>query len=137
MKQTQGKNAANNGRFAENIIDSTLRLKGYFAERQYQIGLGVFETPIYVDFKLNPFPGFPKGLIIESKWQEVQGTADEKLCYLVFNIRYCYPCPAIVIAGGSGARPGAIKWLRSQADGVQVYAVFNLEEFVSWCNRNL
>jgi hypothetical protein len=73
----------------------------------------------------------------ESKWQEVQGTADEKLCYLVANIRSCYPCPAIVIAGGSGARPGAIKWLRSQVDGVKLYAVFHVEEFVSWCNRNL
>ena len=136
-KRSQGGQAASNGRFAENIIDSTLRLCGYRPERQRKIGMGVFDTPIQVDFYLPQLPGYPAGLIIESKWQEIQGTADEKLCYLVENIRYCYPCPVIIIAGGKGARPGAIKWLKANIDGVHLLAVLSLEEFVSWCNRTL
>lgn len=137
IRRTQGGQAASNGRFAENIIDSTLRLKGYQPDRQRVVGIGIFDTPIHADFYLAQAPNFQAGLIIESKWQETQGTADEKLCYLVNNIRYCFPCPVIIIAGGQGARTGAIQWLRAQADGIHIYAVYNLEEFVSWCNRTL
>jgi hypothetical protein len=41
-----------------------------------------------------------------------------------------------VIADGGGQRPGALQWLRAQAEG-NLLAVFSLAEFVAWANRNL
>ena len=76
-----------------------------------------------------------RGLIVESKWQDVSGTADEKFPYLVANIRHCYPLPTVVVASGNGARPGAIAWLRSRVDGTQFVAVQSIEDFVSWILR--
>lgn len=144
MKQrTQGAQANSTGRVAESAIDAVLRARGYIPLRQQMIGLGVYGTPIHVDFLLLECPaieratGIPGGLIIESKWQESSGSADEKYPYLVETIRFCFPCPAIILADGDGARPGAIRWLRDQVDGNKLFAVFSLKELVTWCNRNL
>lgn len=133
----QGKRANSNGGFAENTIDSILRQKRYWPERQWYIGKGIYDQDLRADFFVPDIPSFPGGLIIESKWQEVGGSADEKFPYLVLNIQTCYPCQTIVIAGGSGARVGALRWLRSQIDGTHLYNVFNIEEFMSWAMRNL
>lgn len=138
MKQrTQGAQANSTGQVAESVINAMLRKLGYVPLRQRVIGVGIYGTPIKVDFMLDRAPGFPTGLIIESKWQESSGSADEKYPYLVETIRFCFPCPAIVLADGDGARPGAIRWLRAQADGSKLFAVFSLKELVTWCNRNL
>lgn len=138
MKQlTQGGRANRHGRSAEQVIDSILRNRGIQPKAQYVIGLSIYGEPLKVDFYIEQLPGFPSGLVIESKWQDASGSVDEKFPFLVENIRHCLPCPAIVIASGQGARSGALRWLRAQVDGAQFVAVYNLEEFLSWCNRNL
>lgn len=134
---SQGKRANANGRSAEDVIASILDRRKVAYIRQHRVGLGIFGTPIKVDFYCHPPSGVELGLIIESKWQELSGSADEKLVYLVENIRQCFPCPAIVIAGGGGMRPGAAQWLRRQVDGEKLQAVFTLEEFLTWANRSL
>jgi hypothetical protein len=136
LVQTQGERANSNGRSAEDVIAAILMQRRYIPQRQYAIGLGIFETPIFTDFYLNDVPSFPQGLAIESKWQEVAGSVDEKLPYLVQNILECFPCPAIVIIHGGGFRPGAEQWLRRQVRG-NLYGVFRLEEFLTWANHNL
>lgn len=133
----QGRRANKNGDFAENTIDSILRQKRYWPERQWYVGKSIYDHDLRADFFIPDVPGFPAGLIIESKWQDAGGSVDEKFPYLVLNIRECYPCPTIVIAGGGGAKPGALRWLRSQVDTTHLYAVFTLEEFLSWAMRNL
>ena len=136
-RRTQGAQANRTGRVAESVIDALLRQLNYEPTRQRIIGTGIYGTPIQVDFMLDSAPGFPAGLIIESKWQGVAGSIDEKYPYLVENIRSCFPCPVIILADGDGARPGAIEWLRRQVDGQHIFAVFSLKELVTWCNRNL
>ncbi len=74
---------------------------------------------------------------MESKWQEIGGSVDEKFPYLVDNIYQLYPCPTIIVYGGKGAKRGAIDWLRRQADGTHLVAVLSLEEFLTWTLRNL
>jgi hypothetical protein len=133
----QGRRAGRNGRAAEGVIEDTLNRRGYTPQTQYPIGKGIFGTDLYADFYLAHVPPFPNGLIIESKWQEVAGSAEEKIVYLVENIRLCYPCPAIIIADGHGFRTGALRWLRSQAGQGRLFAVFSIVEFLSWCNQNL
>lgn len=136
-RRTQGAQANSTGRVAENMIDAMLRKLGYVPLRGRVIGTGIYGTPIHADFLVECAPGFPGGLIIESKWQGVGGSADEKYPYLVQNIRSCYPCPVIILADGDGARPGAIQWLKAQIDGQRLIAVYSLKELVTWCNRSL
>jgi hypothetical protein len=103
---------------------------------QYPIGPSIYSLPLNADFWVRGAPGFPGGLAIEVKWQQSTGSVDEKFPYLVYNIKECYPCPALVIADGGGQRPGALHWLRGQA-GDNLLAVFSLAEFLAWANRNL
>lgn len=135
--RTQGAQANKTGRVAEGMIDSLLRQLGYIPLRQQFIGLGIYGTPVQADTLIKGVPSFPQGIIIESKWQASGGSVDEKYPYLVANIFYCYPCPVIILADGDGARPGAIRWLKSQIDGDHLFAVFTLKELVTWCNQNL
>src|SRR5689334_14978289 len=107
IRRTQGAQANRTGKSAESMIDALLCRLGYTPRTQVTIGLGIYGTPIQVDFMLDRAPGFPEGLIIESKWQGVGGSVDEKYPYLVQNIHFCYPCPVVILADGDGARPGA------------------------------
>jgi hypothetical protein len=103
---------------------------------QYPIGPSIYGLLLNADFWVRGAPSFPSGLAIEVKWQQSTGSVDEKFPYLVHNIQECYPCPALVIADGGGQRPGALQWLRDQAQG-NLLAVFSLAEFMAWANRNL
>jgi hypothetical protein len=62
---------------------------------------------------------------------------DEKLPYLVSNIREGYHVPAVIVADGGGHRPEALRWLRGQVDGTHLVGVFSLVEFLTWANRAL
>lgn len=138
MRATPGGRANGNGRTAETLIGAVLKGKGMPFVPQYPIGNGIYGTPIKVDFYLPTAPGYLDGLIIEAKWQDANGSVEEKLPYLWFNIEHHYPCPAIVVIDGPGFRPGAVEWLRGRARvNSNLADVFNLQEFVSWCNRNL
>lgn len=134
---TQGRQANKNGRAAEDVISAILDQRGCVYRRQHPIGLGIFGTPLQVDFYLPSTRPFPNGLIIESKWQQVSGSAEEKLCYLVENIRTVYPCTTIVMIDGSGFRPGAVRWLKAQAGQSRLFAAFDLREFLTWSNQSL
>lgn len=131
---SQGGNAARSGKSAENVIASVLEQRGLAFERQVEIGPGIYNTPTRVDFFVHDLPGFQSGLIIESKWQDTNGTADEKLPFLVANIKERYPCPTIVVLHGGGFRPGAAEWLLRQVGGT-LRAAMNLEELMSFILR--
>ena len=92
---------------------------------------GIYETNIEIDILLQHAQLFPDCLAIELKWQRTPGTADEKLPYLVENIKTCSPYPTIVVYGGEGFRPGAIRWLRAQVGGNLLH-VFDIAQFKSW-----
>ena len=118
------------------MIASALALRGHYPLRQHPIGLSIFKRKFRADFYLPRLPLYPNGLAIESKRQESSGSVDEKICFVVENIRArCYPCPVLIVAGGKGARDGAYDWLRAQVDGFNLIAVYDLEEFASWCSR--
>jgi hypothetical protein len=130
--------AANrSGQTFEGIIEDALTRKGVTADFQCALAeRSIFSKRIRVDVKIDPCPAFPDGLIIEGKWQHTTGSVEEKLPYLVMNIRQRYPYPAIIIIDGSGFSEGALAWLRDQIDG-HLLAVFSLREFVSWLNRGI
>lgn len=133
---TNGSFANKTGNVAERIIACILSERGYHIKRQYPIGTSIYNHKLKCDFFISNVTGFPAGLIIESKWQDVGGSADEKFPYLVMNIKERYPCPAIVVVGGDGSKPGAIEWLINQTDA-KLLSVFSVEEFMSYVNRRL
>lgn len=137
---TQGARANRTGHAAEEMIACALMTKGWPFLRQLRIGESIYSlphlpAPLLTDFYLPEAPGFPDGLCIESKWQQVGGSVDEKLAYLERNIQQRYPCPVVVVLHGGGIRPGAEAWLRAQVGG-NLAAVYGLEGFLKWINSN-
>lgn len=129
---TGGTRANQAGLTLERMAVGLLVGRGYTVQSQVIVGASVFATELRADLYISELP-----LIVECKWQDSRGSADEKLCFLVENIRSgCYPCGVIVLAGGGGLRPGAIAWLKRQVDGRRLVEVYGLEEFVSWVNRH-
>lgn len=101
-----------------------------------------YPCPLYIDFIIKGIPGFPNGLILESKVQTVAGSGDEKFPYLIANIKEKMPCPCIVILTLS-ARDGqscglqdrfdAIKrWFKKQVDGKKLIGVMDMTTFENW-----
>lgn len=135
--QQQGQRANMTGKRAESTIYCFVKELGYRTERQYPICVGIHGATMKTDLYIHPTDKFPKGIAIESKWQEKNGSVDEKYCFLIENIRTRYKAPAIVVYGGGGARPGMIRWMRSQVDGQRILAVLSWEKFFVWANQNL
>jgi hypothetical protein len=127
--------ANQSGQFAEDMLAATLRSIGITFERQCVLGETIYGTNLRVDFVLRNIVAFPRGIAVESKWQDVGGSIDEKFPFLVENIYRQYPLPAMVVVHGGGCRPGALAWLRMHCDGQQLVGVYTLEEFISWALR--
>jgi len=131
----QGAAANRSGLTAEQIIATVLSGRGIEFTQQTTVCIGIYGTPIRADFYLPGVYADRNGLVIESKWQAVGGSADEKLPYLVENIRHCFPCPAIIVIDGTGFRPGAVDWLRRQVDPQHLIAVQTISQFVMWAQQ--
>jgi hypothetical protein len=144
-------NRANkNGSNLESIVEAVLKRQGYsqiepqqfatyaineklgYYSNQVSLGSGIYGTGIRADFVVMP-RSRKEPIIIECKWQQTLGTADEKLPFLVANIREHYPYPTCIVIDGSGFREGALRWLRRQKDH-KIFGVYSLSEFQTWAN---
>jgi hypothetical protein len=134
MKRTQLQ-AHRAGQVAEDVLAAFLTCIGVTFDRQAVIGLSIYGTRLHADFVVRNLVAFPHGLVVESKWQDGDGTVDEKFPYLYENIR-AGSLPTVVIVQGGGCRPGALDWLRSRVDGERLVSVLRLEEFMSWAHRS-
>lgn len=133
---TQGSQAVRSGKAAEDTIYCILKERGYHVERQQIVGNSIAGGNIVADFVVYGHSEFETGLIIESKWQEVQGSADQKLLYLLTEIRTRYPCPTVIVVGGGGHRAGIIEHLRNHVGYDNLHAVMSFEEFLAWVIRH-
>ena len=97
-------------------------------------GSNIYESRTEYDFIVYHPQKHPNGLVIEVKWQQVPGTADEKFPFLVLNIQNKYPFKTVLILDGGGYRIGAEKWVRLQV-GSNLLHVFNFTEFMIWINN--
>ncbi len=113
-----------------NTMD-TFVVPGY--ARQVNIGHTIYGTNLICDFLLYHPQKWPGGLVIEAKWQEVSGTADEKYPYFVMNI-WSSEYKTILVMDGGGYREGAERWVRSMQK-YNLLHVFNMMEFQTWVNR--
>ena len=72
-------------------------------------------------------------------WQGVGGTVDEKFPFIANNSRnqsgYDH---VVIITGGKGARPGALKWLQAESigtDSPRITVLGSAEDFRGACQR--
>src|SRR3712207_4391487 len=152
-KGTQGGRAVLTGNSLEQFVLHTLEDRDYeyipqkkflaacileqpLYTAQIFVGDSIYGRPLKVDFMLYHPEKWPNKLVIECKWQQGAGTADEKYPYTVLNIQNVYPCPAIILLAGAGFRSGAASWLRAQVDGEKLLHVFSMEEFQTWVNND-
>jgi hypothetical protein len=135
--KSSGYRANQSGILAEDLLVTILKKHGCPVLRQFPIAEGIYGTILNADIYVPPRNGFPQGFAVESKWQEAQGSVDEKLSYLAFNIKERYLCPTIIVADGGGAREGAILWLKAQVDRQKLLAVLDLAGFLRWANCSL
>jgi hypothetical protein len=73
----------------------------------------IYELPWCIDFFIWNRKLWPKGLAIEVKAQNVGGSVDEKLPFIVFSMhRLKRPSGLLIV--GTGFRDAAIRWVESQ-----------------------
>lgn len=135
---TPGGTATRNGRRLEEHVEQVLRSAGWAFKRQVVIGVSIYGHPLKVDVDVDPRAGFPGGLVIECKWQQSAGSADEKFPYVVENIRSGQfgSRRVVVVIASTGFKAGAVRWLRlQQLAEPRLAGVFNLEEFMAWVAR--
>ena len=122
----QGLNAMRHGKILPGALEEIFGLLKIpvMAEAEYRAALvqppvvavkGVRFTTIYgcygtTDFVLRDSV---RGIEIRfwCKWQETVGTVDEKLPYLLANLKRFPEKEVVFLVGGDGWRPGALDWL--------------------------
>lgn len=147
--QQQGRKANNNGRYFEQLIAQSLRSRGYAEYQQVPVApqfaffiyqhRGRFSSIYGIDMTVDFYvwhPGkYPNGLIIECKYQETQGTADEKFPYTILSLKKA-GIPVILLVIGQGAKRKAIGWCLSQQS--EMLTVFDsFEAFLLRANGGL
>lgn len=107
-----------------------LKLAGYSVELNPTLGTGIYGNCLSADFLLHSI--FPRGLIIELKQQDNCGTTDEKIPYLVANIKHNYLLPTVLILEGKGWREGCRDWVKTQIGGDFLHVFNSVEAFQTW-----
>ncbi len=152
MSKSQGAQANLTGNRLEKFIEFSLIDCGYlniqnkseFVKRletykkpsyskQANIGQTIYETKLICDFLLFHPQKWPQGLVIEAKWQQVSGTADEKYPYFVMNI-WKSEYQTVLVLDGGGYRAGAERWVRSMRKHNLLH-IFGMAQFQSWVNQ--
>lgn len=152
---SSGARANKSGNRLENFVGQILQQEGYqeFWDHKEQIftnrktvggkqfakqvpcGTSIYETKRKCDFLVLNKDKFPDGLIIECKWQQSNGSVDEKYPFTIFNV-FKIGVPTVILLDGGGYKPAAMKWLKDQANPKRaLIAVWNMAEFQTEVNN--
>lgn len=123
--------ANQNGLYAEDVLAAILDIAGFEFDRQYVVGRTIYGGDHRVDFFVRNCAQYEDGLVIESRWQNSEGSVDEKLPYMYLNLHGCSYRSVVVIHGGA-CREGALAWMREHCEPTHMFAVYRLEEFMAW-----
>lgn len=99
-----------------------------WCSRQQYCGMKPDGKRLRTDFFLFDREIFPQGLLIESKYQQVGGSVDEKLPWTV-EFLSMQPSKAIVIIDGGGASEGMVKYVTMKSQQTANVAVHNFMSF--------
>lgn len=102
---------------------------------QVPCGTSIYETKRKCDFLIMNQDKFPEGLIIECKWQQSNGSVDEKYPFTVYNILKI-GVPTIILLDGNGYKKAAMEWLKEQASPSRaLIGVYTMAEFQAIVNK--
>jgi hypothetical protein len=116
-------------------FDAARSLEQPIYAKQYALCESIYGHVIKCDFILYHPKLWTECLVIESKWQQVSGSVDEKYPYTVINLKEQSPVQSIIVVDGNGQKKGAIAWLRRQVDGQKLLHVLSMAEFQKWVNK--
>jgi hypothetical protein len=119
----------------EQVFENRKSVCGKQFAKQVIVGKTIYDTSRKCDFLVLNLTKFPNGLIIECKWQQSNGSVDEKYPFLLFNIHKT-GIPTIVLLDGGGCKPGARIWLKAQTSMVSdLLGVWSMSEFQKEVNN--
>lgn len=149
-KQTQGMEANDSGQYLEGIVLSLFVGRGFllvhperlvtpdmFAHRTIARQFpyrSIYEEEARVDFMVAEGD---RRLAIECKYQEMQGSVDEKLEFTIRNACERMPAQEVaIVLGGNGARDGAVRRMQSEAKKAmgrkRKIHIMRTDEFRAW-----
>ena len=108
--------------------------KMWFTE-QLAIDTNLYGNLYKADFFLYHEINYPTGLQIESKYQDVGGSVDEKFPFIVKTLQNL-STPTIIIFDGGGARQCAINWAIEQ-ECKQMLVFVGVNDFAAYARKQL
>ena len=151
-KVIQGGTTANkNGKVLEDMVRSVAKMHG-FKEANYKEWRlldfpvqylvknvpydTIYGTKGHTEFVLSATSG---NIRIECKWQQVNGSVDEKFPYLFENMKHVEEPKVILLLGGGGYKKAARDWLYNNCKEYKLkdIVVYGQEEFTIWANSNM
>lgn len=84
---------------------------------------GLFGQKIRVDFLCG-------SVAYEVKFQEVTGTADQKLVFAVEQIKRYHQVPTYLVLAGTGWGEGALAWGKAQTTDERFLGVLTMDKFL-------
>lgn len=98
--------------------------------RQIEIGEDIYERQRRVDIILYHPHLWAECLVVQCKWQESEGSVDEKYPFEVLSIQK-NKYDTIIVLDGGGYAEGAERWLRAQAGKKRLKYVVSRDEFAN------
>jgi len=156
----QGRSANASGKTLESTIVPVLEGKGFkkisyshYIKNPSKYGTELLLTRVpyttiygqdgHTEFKIIS-KKYNKEIRIECKWQQEQGSVDEKFPYFYLNCIGAAPeNEFILVYGGHGFKKGSINWIKIAAERMpfttdvnrdKKIRIFRLEEFLIWAN---
>lgn len=119
----------------EQIFQNRQAVGGKQFAQQVPCGTSIYETKRKCDFLILNKEKWPDGLIIECKWQQSNGSVDEKYPFTVFNI-IKIGVPTIILLDGKGYKKAAKVWLKSMVHPDKaLIGVYDMQEFMAKVNK--
>ncbi len=111
-------------------IDEIVKLSQPAYSTNVVIGKNIYKNNRKGHFLLYHPNKWPKGLVVEVRWQGVNGTVDEKFPFIVMNIKRL-GLETVIVMGGGNLKPEVVNWVESQI-GYRLIEVFNPAQFQNW-----
>lgn len=120
--------------FVEKLrIDEFAKLRLPVYSRNVAIGKNIYNNNRKGHFMLFHPDKWPKGLVVEVRWQGVNGTVDEKFPFIVMNIKRS-GVETVIVMGGENLKPEVINWVENQI-GYRLIEVFSPQDFHGWVSE--
>lgn len=94
------------------------------------VGKNIYNNARKCHFVLFHPQKWAKGLVLEVRWQGVNGTVDEKFPFIVMNIKRS-GLETVIVMGGSNLKPEVTEWVQNQI-GYRLIEVLDPGGFQNW-----